>query len=59
MAKIPIGLQLFSGRGECAEDLPNTIAKVAELGYVAAEPWGYRGDELSWQGHSAQDIRPS
>lgn len=57
MGSIPIGLQLFSVRGECEKDLAATLKSVAEIGYVGAEPWGYAGDILEWQGHSAQDIR--
>ena len=57
MGSIPIGLQLFSVRGECQKDLPAALKSVADLGYVAAEPWGYRGDVLEWLGHSARDIR--
>lgn len=57
MTNIPIGLQLFSVRGEVARDLPATLKAVTECGYAGAEPWGYNGETLSWQGHSAQDIR--
>lgn len=57
MGKIPVGLQLFSVRGEVQNDLPGTLAKVAEIGYAGAEPWGYGGAELAWMGHSAADIR--
>ena len=55
--KVPIGLQLFSVRGECGKDLPAALKSVAEIGYVAAEPWGYGGEALEWQGWSAKDIR--
>ena len=55
--KIPIGLQLFSVRGECGKDLPATLKSVADLGYVGVEPWGYGGDKLEWQGWSGPDIR--
>lgn len=55
--KIPIGLQLFSVRGECNKDLPATLKAVAEIGYEAAEPWGYAGDKLEWMGWTAKDIR--
>ena len=55
--KVPIGLQLFSVRGECQKDLPATLKAVAELGYVGAEPWGYGGDKLEWMGHPAKDVR--
>ncbi|MFW6189560.1 MAG: sugar phosphate isomerase/epimerase family protein [Planctomycetota bacterium] len=57
MDDIPIGLQLFSVRGECQKDLAATLQQVADIGYVAAEPWGYDGEALEWMGHSAQDIR--
>jgi len=55
--KVPIGLQLFCVRGEVQKDLAATLEAVAKLGYVAAEPWGYRGDELEWMGHKPAEIR--
>lgn len=55
--KVPIGLQLFSVRGECARDLPAALKGTADLGYVAAEPWGYGGEALEWQGWPVEDIR--
>ena len=57
MARIPVGLQLFSVRGECSKDLPATLKAVAGLGYVAVEPWGYGGDKLEWMGHAPKAIR--
>jgi len=54
--KIPIGLQLFSVRGEC-NNLPNALKSVADIGYVGAEPWGYGGDKLEWMGWKAKDLR--
>ena len=57
MAKIPIGLQLYSVRGEVSKDLPATLKSVAGLGYVGVEPWGYGGDKLEWMGHAPKDIR--
>jgi sugar phosphate isomerase/epimerase len=54
---IPIGLQLYSVRGECAKDLPGALRTTAEIGYAGAEPWGYNGQALEWQGHPVQDIR--
>lgn len=57
MKKIPIGLQLFSVRGEVARDLPATLKAIADIGCQGAEPWGYGGESLDWQGHSAQDLR--
>jgi sugar phosphate isomerase/epimerase len=41
MAQIPIGLQLYSVRADCARDLPNTLAAVAKMGYVGVEFAGY------------------
>jgi sugar phosphate isomerase/epimerase len=55
--KVPIGLQLFSVRGECERDLPATLAGVAAIGYVAAEPWGYDGKAAAWMGYSATQLR--
>jgi len=57
MGSIPIGLQLFSVRGECKHDLPATLEAVAGLGYVGAEPWGYGGDAVEWMGYSAAELR--
>jgi sugar phosphate isomerase/epimerase len=54
---IPIGLQLFSVRGEVEADLPATLKSVAEIGYAGAEPWGYNGESLAWKGHTADAIR--
>lgn len=40
---IPIGLQLYSIREACAEDLPGTLAAVAQMGYDGVEFAGYHG----------------
>ena len=40
---IPIGLQLYSVRADCASDLPGTLEAVAKMGYVAVEFAGYHG----------------
>ncbi len=42
-ARIPIGLQLYSVRGECEKDLPRTLHEVAGMGYEAVEFAGYYG----------------
>ena len=47
---IPIALQLYSVRDDCAADLPGTVAKVADLGYDGVEFAGYYG-------YSAEDIK--
>ena len=57
MSNVPIGLQLYSVRGECAMDIKGTLARVAEIGYAAAEPWGYGGDRVEWMGLSGADLR--
>jgi len=41
--KIPVGLQLYSVRNECAKDLPGTIAAVGKMGYKGVEFAGYYG----------------
>ena len=41
--RIPIGLQLYSVRGDCAEDLPGVLKAVAEMGYEGVEFAGYHG----------------
>ncbi|MFW6161468.1 MAG: sugar phosphate isomerase/epimerase family protein [Planctomycetota bacterium] len=46
MARIPIGLQLYSVREECARDLPAVLDQVAEMGYEGVEfPAGGFGQE--------------
>jgi len=55
--KVPIGLQLYTVRGEVQKDLAATLQKVAEIGYVAGEPWGYNGEKLEWMGHKPAEIR--
>lgn len=47
---IPIGLQLYSVRTDCKEDLPGTIAAVAKMGYAGVEFAGYYD-------YSAQALR--
>ena len=37
----PIGLQLYSVRGDCQRDLPGTIAAVGKMGYKGVEFAGY------------------
>jgi sugar phosphate isomerase/epimerase len=41
--KIPIGLQLYSVRTDCAKDLPGVLNKVGKIGYKAVEFAGYYG----------------
>jgi sugar phosphate isomerase/epimerase len=39
--RIPIGLQLYAVRDQCAKDLAGTVKKVAQLGYEGVEFAGY------------------
>ena len=41
--KIPVGLQLYSVREQCAKDLPGTLKAVAKIGYKGVEFAGYHG----------------
>jgi len=41
MSKIPIALQLYSVRKDCARDLPGTLEAVADMGYNGVEFAGY------------------
>ena len=43
MKKIPIGLQLYSVRDDCARNLPAVLEAVAKMGYAAVEFAGYHG----------------
>jgi sugar phosphate isomerase/epimerase len=40
-AKIPVGLQLYSIREQCKNDLPGMLAAVAKIGYKGVEYAGY------------------
>jgi sugar phosphate isomerase/epimerase len=50
MTKIPVGVQLYSVRDDCARDLPGTLAQISKMGYAGVEFAGYYG-------HSAVDLR--
>ena len=50
MANIPMGLQLYSVREDCAKDLPAVLAAVAAMGYVGVEFAGYHD-------YAAADLR--
>lgn len=49
-AKIPVGVQLYSVREQCAKDLPGTLAAIAKMGYKGVEFAGYHS-------RSAKDLR--
>jgi sugar phosphate isomerase/epimerase len=50
MAGIPIALQLYSVREDCARDLEGTLEAVADMGYEGVEFAGYHG-------RSAEELR--
>ncbi len=50
MGKIPIALQLYSVRDDCARDLPGTLKAVADMGYDGVEFAGYYN-------RSAEELR--
>ncbi len=49
-ARIPVALELYSIREDCARDLAGTLAKVAKMGYDGVEFAGYYG-------HEAKEVR--
>jgi sugar phosphate isomerase/epimerase len=52
--KIPIGLELFSVRGELTKDLPGTVRAVAKMGYECVE---FYGNYSAWKPDYAKDVR--
>jgi sugar phosphate isomerase/epimerase len=42
-SKIPVGLQLYSIREQCAKDLPGMLTAVSKIGYKGVEFAGYHG----------------
>ena len=44
---LPIGLELFTVRNECAQDFPGTLAKVAAIGYREVELFDFYGRKAS------------
>ena len=52
--RIPIGLELYSVRGELARDLPNTLKTVAKLGYEVVE---FYSPYFKWTPPYAKEVR--
>jgi len=52
--KHPIGLELYSVRGELGRDLPNTLKTVAKIGYEVVE---FYSPYFNWTLPFAKDIR--
>jgi sugar phosphate isomerase/epimerase len=53
-SKYPIGLELYSVRGELARDLPNTLRTVAQIGYQVVE---FYAPYLEWTLPYAKGVR--
>jgi len=56
MANIPIALQLYSVREDCARDLPATLKSVADFGYEGVEFAGYYGRSANELRHILDDF---
>ena len=52
MGRIPVALQLWSVREDCARDLEGTLRAVAEMGYDGVEFAGYHG----WSAGRLRDL---
>jgi sugar phosphate isomerase/epimerase len=52
--KIPIGLELYSVRGELMKDLSGTVTAVAKMGYQVVE---FYSPYFSWTPDQAKDVR--
>ena len=51
---LPVGLELFSVRGELAKDLKGTVTQVAKMGYQVVE---FYAPYFQWSQEQARDIR--
>ncbi len=52
--KIPIGLELYSVRGDLMKDLPGTVTAVAKMGYEVVE---FYSPYFNWTPEQAKDVR--
>ena len=52
--KVPVGLELYSVRGELKKDLAGTVRAVAKMGYEVVE---FYSPYLSWTPEEAKDVR--
>src|SRR2546426_2855304 len=51
---VPVGLELFSVRGELAKDLLGTVAAVGKMGYQVVE---FYAPYLDWTTETAKSVR--
>ena len=56
MAKIPVGVQLYSVREDCARDLPGTLKALAKMGYAGVEFAGYYDHPAKELGKMLDDL---
>lgn len=56
MARIPIAVQLYSVREDCARDLPGTLAAIAKMGYEGVEFAGYHNYSATELRHMLDDL---
>src|SRR4051812_49129820 len=52
--KYPIGLELYSVRGELSKDFPGTLRQVAKIGYEVVEVYA---PYFAWTFPYAKDVR--
>src|ERR1051326_5832448 len=52
--RLPIGLELYSVRGELAKDLKGTVTAVAKMGYEVVE---FFSPYFSWTPEYAKEVR--
>jgi len=51
---VPVGIELYSVRGELMKDLPGTVTAVARMGYEVVE---FYSPYFSWSLEQAKDVR--
>jgi sugar phosphate isomerase/epimerase len=56
-AKVPLGFQLYTVRGEFARDVPGTLKTLGQIGYKGVEFWDYAGTPNVYQRYSAAELR--
>jgi sugar phosphate isomerase/epimerase len=52
--KVPVGIELYSVRGELTKDLKGTVTAVAKMGYEVVE---FYSPYYSWTPEAAKDVR--
>ena len=52
--KVPVGIELYSVRGELVKDLPGTVTAVAKMGYQIVE---FYSPYMNWTAEQAKDVR--